>query len=120
MNRRLAEVMLKSIGVRVEFASNGLEAVEAIIPGKYAVIFMDMQMPVMDGLEATKKIRAKEAALRIPIIALTANVLPGDIERCLAAGMDDYISKPFKKKDFINKIAQFAAPADPQPSSAQK
>jgi CheY-like chemotaxis protein len=65
---------------------------------------MDMRLPVMDGLAATRKIR--EHGVRVPIIALTANVMPGDRERCLAAGMDDFLSKPFKRTELADKLAR--------------
>ena len=99
--------ILEALGYRTDFAWNGLEAFDAFVPGKYVAILMDMQMPVMDGIEATKKIREKESGLRIPIIALTANVMPGDLERCLAIGMDDFLSKPVKKADLAAKLARF-------------
>jgi PAS domain S-box-containing protein len=106
-NCKLTGKMVVSLGYQAEFAFNGREAVAAFAPGKFSAILMDMQMPVMDGLEATRIIRATEAAAggRVPIIALTANVMPGDCERCLAAGMDEFLSKPFKKADLAEKLA---------------
>jgi CheY-like chemotaxis protein len=101
---KLAGKMLQSLGCRVEFAADGLEAIEAFAPGKYFAIFMDMRMPVMDGLAATKRIRELESGSRVPIIALTANAMPGDRERCLADGMDDYLSKPFKREELAAKL----------------
>ena len=105
-NSMLAGKMLVSLGYRAEFASNGNEALAAFSPGKFAAILMDMRMPVMDGLEATRRIRKIEAGAggRVPVIALTANVMPGDCERCLAAGMDDFLSKPFKRADLAFKL----------------
>lgn len=97
--------MLASVGLRVEFAANGREALEAFAPGKYAAIIMDLQMPVMDGIEATRQIRARESDAHVPIIALTASVLPDDRERCVAAGMDEFLSKPFKKADLLASLA---------------
>ena len=101
----LAGKMLQSLGYRAEFAADGAEALKAFEPGKFSAILMDMAMPVMDGLEATKKIREVETGFRVPIIALTANVMPGDRERCLAAGMDDFLTKPFKKAELAMKLA---------------
>ncbi|MEI8311770.1 MAG: ATP-binding protein, partial [Verrucomicrobiota bacterium] len=85
MNSKLAGKFLESLGIRVDFATNGLEAITAFAPKKYAAIFMDMQMPVMNGMEATARIRGIEAGTgtRAPVIALTANVMSGDRERCL-------------------------------------
>ena len=105
---KLTGAMLEHLGYRVEYAINGFEALHAFQKGKFAAVLMDMQMPVMDGLVATQKIREIEAALggRVPIIALTANVMPGDPERCLAAGMDDYLSKPFKTSELTAMLAQ--------------
>jgi CheY-like chemotaxis protein len=100
--------MPASLGYLVEFATNGKEAIDTFSPGKFAAILMDMRMPVMDGLDATKKIReieAAAAAVRVPVIALTANVMPGDSGRCFAAGMDNFLAKPFKKADLAAKLA---------------
>ena len=112
VNAMLAENILKRIGMQVEFAANGRKAVEAFSPGKYFAIFMDMQMPVMDGLEAAAKIREIESPTdpRVPIIALTANVMPGDRDRCLAAGMDDFLTKPFNRDQIAAIIARFVQP----------
>ncbi len=105
VNSMLAGKMLSSLGFRVEHAVNGLEAVQAFVPGKYFAILMDMQMPEIDGIEAAQKIRAQESGERVPIIALTANVSPGDREKCLAAGMNEFLSKPFKKAELAAKLA---------------
>ena len=101
--------ILEFLGYHVEFAINGHEALQAFRKGRFSAILMDMQMPVMDGLVATKKIREVEGVLggHVPIIALTANVMPGDAERCLAAGMDDFLSKPFNKDALAAKLALF-------------
>ncbi len=97
-NQRLATVQLKRLGYQAELASNGGQALAAYLnaPDKYAMILMDCQMPVMDGFEATKRIRAaeKETGGHIPIIAMTANAMQGDREACIEAGMDEYVSKP--------------------------
>lgn len=106
-NRLLAGKMLDSLGYRADFAVNGKEAVALFSPGKYDAILMDMQMPVMDGLEASRMIREIEASGggRVQIIALTANVMPGDSDRCFAAGMDLFIAKPFKRETLAAKLA---------------
>ncbi|MFZ4775172.1 MAG: PAS domain S-box protein [Terrimicrobiaceae bacterium] len=105
VNSMLAGKMLNRLGFRVEHANNGLEAIEAFVPGKYFAILMDMQMPEMDGIEATRKIRTLESGEWVPIIALTANVSPGDREKCLDAGMSEFLSKPFKKDELATKLA---------------
>jgi len=95
-NRRVALSMLRKFAVSVEVAVNGQEAVDRCRePGRYDLVLMDCQMPVMDGLAATQAIRGQEQGIRMPIVALTANALEQDRRRCLDAGMDDYLSKPF-------------------------
>src|SRR5256712_13685174 len=98
VNQRVAVRMLEKLGCRVDVATNGLEAVEATGRITYHCIFMDCQMPEMDGYEATRAIRQREArtGARIPFIAMTANAFESDRERCLVAGMDDYISRPLQ------------------------
>ena len=98
--------MLQSLGYRVEFAANGAEAVEAFAPGKYLAILMDLRMPVMNGFESVAIIRSRESGSRVPIIALSANVTSGSREIYLAAGMDDFLAKPFKKAELAAKLAR--------------
>jgi CheY-like chemotaxis protein len=97
VNLEVAVGILETLGCHVESATNGQEALERYSAGEYGLIFMDCQMPEMDGFEATGEIRKREAqsGRRIPIVALTASAIEGDRERCLAAGMDDYLAKPF-------------------------
>jgi two-component system sensor histidine kinase/response regulator len=116
VNQKLAVRMLDRLGYQPDVVSNGQEAVTAFERESYAAIVMDCQMPTMDGYEATKQIRAHEqrpdisrTVAHIPIIALTANAMPGDRERCKAAGMDDYLSKPVKTDD-LGFILQRWAP----------
>jgi CheY-like chemotaxis protein len=97
-NILVATNLLDNFGYRYEIAHNGQEALDKYAAGKYSLILMDVQMPFMDGLETTSRIRASEKAQdakHVPIIAMTAHALKGDRERCLQAGMDDYITKPF-------------------------
>ncbi len=97
VNQRVAQRNLEKLGLGVEIASNGREALEMYQPGRYHAILMDCQMPEMDGYEATRQIRKREGnGPRIPIVALTANALKGDREQCLAAGMDDHLAKPLE------------------------
>ena len=105
MNQKVAGRMLEKLGARVEVAVNGREAVRLAAANRYDLIFMDCQMPEMDGYAATRQIRAREdAAARIPIVAMTAELLQGARERCLDAGMDDYISKPIQLHDLAEAI----------------
>jgi CheY-like chemotaxis protein/nitrogen-specific signal transduction histidine kinase/HPt (histidine-containing phosphotransfer) domain-containing protein len=95
VNQKVAIKLLEKLGCRIDVAFNGIEALEAVRRTVYAVIFMDCQMPEMDGFEATSEIRMlEEPRGTIPIIAMTANAMEGDRERCLNAGMDDYVAKP--------------------------
>lgn len=107
-NQIVAGIELKNLNVEVTTANNGKEAVEYYAKESFDMIFMDCQMPVMDGFEATKELRKMEAqkGSHVPIIAMTANAMAGDREKCLAVGMDDYITKPFETKDLkaiVNK-----------------
>ncbi len=111
ISRTLAGKLLEFFCYDVEFAADGQKALDAFAPGKYFAILMDMQMPVMDGIAATLAIRAAEAeagAPRVPIIALTANVMPGDRERCIAAGMDDFLAKPVRREEIGGLLDRLA------------
>ncbi len=99
INQKVIERMVQKLGYRVKLVANGRDAIEALSRDNYELIFMDCQMPEMDGFEACREIRKNEGGTRIPIVAITANAMKGDRERCLAAGMDDYVSKPFKQDD---------------------
>lgn len=112
VNSMLAARLLEKAGHTVVKAVNGREAVEAVERQSYDLVLMDIQMPEMNGLEATAAIRATEEGTgrRIPIIAMTAHAMKGDQERCLAAGMDAYISKPIRAQEFYALIQPFACP----------
>ncbi len=94
LNRRLAQEILTDAGVQLDMAENGAEGLEAVQANGYDLVLMDVQMPVMDGFEATRAIRKLSGFADLPIIAMTANAMEGDREQCLAAGMNDFVSKP--------------------------
>jgi CheY-like chemotaxis protein len=98
VNQALALALLKKLGFTVDVAENGRSAIEQVLGAltPYDIVFMDLQMPEMDGLEATRLIRARYEPEALPIVALTANAFEQDRERCLEAGMNDYIAKPMR------------------------
>ena len=114
-NRCVVQMMLAELGLRADEASGGMEAVARARERDYDLILMDMQMPIVDGLEATRRIRAEQRAARPMVLALTANVLSGDDERCRAAGMDGYLAKPLR----LNALAEVLAPLARDRSSTQ-
>lgn len=107
VNQRLVLILLERWGHLVDIAENGQIAVEKVQASDYDIVFMDMMMPVMDGLEATRKIRAMQIGRRVPIVAMTANAMQGDRERCMEAGMDDYLSKPIKAEAVQEILLRF-------------
>jgi CheY-like chemotaxis protein len=111
VNQKVALRFLERLGYRAEAVANGLEAVTALENRRYDLVFMDLQMPEMDGFEATRQIRARLPAGRQPkIVALTANAMQGDRELCLAAGMDDHVSKPVKMHEIAAAIRKHFGP----------
>ncbi len=109
VNQRVAEMMLRKNGFSVDVVSNGLEALEALERQRYAVVLMDVQMPELDGLEATRRIVERYGVARPKVIAMTANALRGDRELCLEAGMDDYVDKPARAHDLVAAIGRVLA-----------
>ncbi|MFH0793350.1 MAG: response regulator, partial [bacterium] len=111
INQKVVVRMLEKFGCRCDAVGNGTEAVAMFSQAPYDVILMDCQMPVMDGFEATRAIRALEKnRQKTPIVALTANALPGDRERCLKAGMNDYLPKPIIREDLLDVLIRWTAP----------
>ncbi|MBK8179589.1 MAG: response regulator [Planctomycetes bacterium] len=110
INQRIAERMLTRRGHSVQVAVDGADALKHYEVGQFDVILMDCQMPVMDGFEATRRIRAREqhGERRVPILAMTANAMAGDRERCLAVGMDDYMAKPVKQDLLVGMVERWA------------
>ncbi len=107
INQMVAEGILNKLGFEIHTAENGKTAIEKLAEKKYSVILMDCQMPVMDGFEATRAIREMadvNSNYKLPIIAMTANAIQGDREKCLAAGMDDYISKPLNPQELVDMV----------------
>jgi len=117
MNQTLTLALLEKMGLFADIAEDGKQALSMLDKEKYDLILMDCKMPVLDGLETTKIIRTRESnhGEHIPIIAVTANAIKGDCQKCLDAGMDDYISKPFTKKELANAIYKWL----PQAKQAQ-
>jgi CheY-like chemotaxis protein len=110
VNQQLARAMLLRLGYQTDVAGNGEEAVEAVMNLPYDLVLMDCQMPVMDGFEATRVIRDREGTVRhTTIVAVTANAMEGDRERCLTAGMDDYLAKPFRAGDLRRVLERWIA-----------
>ncbi len=112
VNRKVALRMLQKLGCSADVAVNGREALDRTAERDYDLVFMDCQMPVMDGFEATRQIRARErsSGRRVRIAAMTANAMEGDRERCLEAGMDDYVSKPVKLEKLVEQLRKVRAP----------
>ncbi len=115
VNQKLAIRLLEQMGYRADLASNGVEAVESVARQSYDVVLMDVQMPEMDGLEASRRINADQSDDRPRIIAMTANAMQGDREMCLAAGMDDYIAKPIRVDRLIEALLNAPSRRKEQP-----
>lgn len=112
VNRRVACAYLKKMGFKCDIAEDGLQALDAVKNHDYGLVFMDCQMPVMDGYEATKAIRHYLKGNPLPIIAVTANAMEGDRDRCLGAGMSDYLPKPLRKERLQQVVDQWLPSAN--------
>jgi CheY-like chemotaxis protein len=111
VNQKVGVSILAKLGVRADVAANGHEAVQMLKTLPYDVVFMDCQMPEMDGYEATREVRLREnSGRRTVVIAMTADALSGARDRCLAAGMDDYIAKPIKPSDIAGALQKWCSP----------
>ncbi|MBM3738693.1 MAG: response regulator [Acidobacteria bacterium] len=118
VNQRLTMRLVEMLGCQAHVAPNGVKALEALAHGQFAAVLMDCQMPEMDGFTATRELRQREGSTRrTPVIALTANAMTGDRERCLMAGMDDYLSKPVRLEELRQALAKWVT-AHPQEVSA--
>jgi CheY-like chemotaxis protein len=111
VNQKLALRLLSQMGYRADVAANGIEAIECCERQPYDVVLMDVQMPEMDGLEAARRIVARwpDASARPCIVAMTANAMQGDREECLAAGMDDYVTKPIRVDALVEALLAVVA-----------
>ncbi|BAN47925.1 ATP-binding protein [Metapseudomonas resinovorans] len=107
VNQTVIEAMLRSLGYQVSLVGDGAQALHQVSRQHYAAILMDCRLPVLDGYEATRQIRQMNGGATLPIIALTANALQGDREACLAAGMNDYLAKPFKRADLLQVMQRW-------------
>jgi two-component system, sensor histidine kinase len=117
VNRMVAEHMLIAAGVRVSCAANGEQALQSLATDRFDCVLMDVQMPVMDGLEAVRRYREHERVNQtghMPVIALTANALVGERERCIEAGMDDYLAKPFQRRKLLTLLARYLPAGEPR------
>ncbi|NDV27472.1 response regulator [Desulfovibrio sp. JC010] len=112
INRNVAREILECVGINVKTVVNGLEAVVEAKEHPYDAVLMDVQMPVMDGLESTAEMRKLEKLCNLPIIAMTAHAMKGDREKCIAAGMDDYVSKPIDTDQLFETLSRWIAPRE--------
>ncbi|MBF0141293.1 MAG: response regulator [Magnetococcales bacterium] len=110
INQRVAQEMLQNVGIAVTLANNGQEAIYLLLDKDFDLVFMDVQMPMMDGYQATRQLRNMEQFKSLPIIAMTAHALTGDKDNCLAAGMSDYISKPIDLQQLFRVLMQWIKP----------
>jgi signal transduction histidine kinase/DNA-binding response OmpR family regulator len=119
VNQKLALGILEKLGHRVTVVNNGMEALEQLERRDFDLVLMDVQMPELDGLAATRELRRREAPAKkhVPVVAMTAHAMKGDRERCLASGMDDYLGKPIRLKDMVKKLAELFPGPESKPST---
>lgn len=114
MNQLVAKGMLGKLGCEVIVAAHGGEALEQLEQAAFNLVLMDCNMPVMDGYEASRRIRQSGRWPDLPIVALTANAMPEERERCRAAGMNDYLAKPFRREELLALIDHWVPPTAPE------
>jgi polar amino acid transport system substrate-binding protein len=110
-NQRVVEGLLGKRGHQTSVVNHGREAIEALERGDFDLVLMDVQMPVLDGLEATRIIRRNPRWHSLPIVGLTAHAMAGDREQCLAAGMNDYLAKPVRPPALLETVIKYTTPA---------
>src|SRR6185295_13607827 len=123
INQQIAVELLESAGARVEVANNGREAVEKLFAGgpqAYDAVLMDLQMPELDGIEATRRIRAEARFAKLPIIAMTAHAMVEERERCIAVGMVDHITKPIDPRVMFQTLSRWVRPVPASPAAAPR
>ena len=120
MNQLVATKLLAKLGYEVAVAGNGIEALQSMVDAEYDAVLMDCQMPEMDGYAATRELRRREGGTRhTPVIAMTAAAMQGDREACLAAGMDDYLTKPIRPDAVAETLARWITSTDPATPTAE-
>ena len=117
VNQKLIAFLLARAGYTYEVAENGAEALRRLDQSQFKLVLMDMMMPVMNGYDATKAIRANPKLKHLPVIALTANAMKGEDEKCRAAGCSDYLAKPYSKDQILNAISILIKKSQAEPGS---
>jgi len=118
VNQKLIAFLLARAGYTYEVAENGAEALHRLDKSQFKLVLMDMMMPVMNGYDATKAIRANPKLKNLPVIALTANAMKGEDEKCRAAGCSDYLAKPYSKDQILNAISMLIKKNQAEPGPA--
>jgi CheY-like chemotaxis protein len=119
VNQKLIAFLLARAGYSYEVADNGADALQRLDKTTFKLVLMDMMMPVMNGYDATKAIRANPKTKHVPVIALTANALKGEDDKCRAAGCSDYLAKPYSKDQILNAISTLIRQSEAQDQSSQ-